>query len=151
MNDREIVVSRYVDGPRRLVFRAFTDARHLARWWGPNGFSITTSAFAFAEGADWAFVMHGPDGADYPNWIRWQRIVPMERLEFAHGSGPDDPEPFHGTITLADEGAGTRVTLRNVFATKEQRDEAVERYHAVEGGNQTLGRLAEYVAAGGEG
>src|SRR6185437_6046163 len=60
--DREIVISRVIDAPRELVFEAFTEVRHLSRWWGPDGFTTTTRAFEFRVGADWDFVMHGPDG-----------------------------------------------------------------------------------------
>src|SRR5207248_872874 len=42
-SDREIVVTRTFDAPRELVFDAFTDATHLAKWWGPNGFTTTTA------------------------------------------------------------------------------------------------------------
>ena len=51
--DREIVISRVVDAPQELVFEAFTDVRHLSRWWGPEGFSTTTRSFAFREGGTW--------------------------------------------------------------------------------------------------
>src|ERR1700704_5554766 len=67
--DREIVISRVIGAPRELVFEAFTEVRHLSRWWGPEGFTTTTRAFDFRVGAEWDFVMHGPDGTDYQEWI----------------------------------------------------------------------------------
>ncbi len=145
-SDREIVVTRIIEGPRPLVFEAYTDPRHLAHWWGPNGFTTTTRAFEFRPGGVWDFVMHGPDGTDYPNWIEWREIEPPERLVFLHGDRPDDPQAFVSTVTLVERGGATEVTMRAVFKTKAQRDEVVERYHAIEGGKQTLGRLALYVA-----
>jgi uncharacterized protein YndB with AHSA1/START domain len=145
-SDREIVVTRIIEGPRPLVFEAYTDPRHLANWWGPNGFTITTRAFEFRAGGVWEFLMHGPDGTDYPNWIEWREIAPPERLVFRHGEGPDDPRMFVSTVTLVERGATTEVSMRAVFQTKAHRDEVVERYHAIEGGKQTLGRLALYVA-----
>lgn len=144
--NREIVVTRIIEGPRPLVFEAYTDPRHLAHWWGPNGFTTTTRAFEFRSGGVWDFVMHGPDGTDYPNWIEWREIVPPERLVFLHGNRQDDPRAFVSTVTLVERGGATEVTMRAVFKTKGQRDEVVERYHAIEGGKQTLGRLALYVA-----
>ena len=48
-------------------------------------------------------------------------------------------------MTFAPDGAATRIEMRTVFPTKELRDEAVERYHAIEGGQQTLGNLAAYI------
>ena len=50
--DREIVISRVIDAPRELVFEAFTEVRHLSRWWGPEGFTTTTRAFEFRVGGD---------------------------------------------------------------------------------------------------
>jgi ribosomal protein L13 len=47
---------------------------------------------------------------------------------------------------LVERGGATEVTMRTVSKTKEQRDEVAERYHAIEGGKQTLGRLALFVA-----
>lgn len=145
-SDREIVVTRIIEGPRPLVFEAYTDPRHLEHWWGPNGFTTTTRAFEFRPGGVWDFVMHGPDGTDYPNWIEWREIEPPERLVFLHGDRADDPRAFVSTVTLVERGGATEVTMRAVFQTKAQRDEVVERYHAIEGGKQTLGRLALYVA-----
>jgi uncharacterized protein YndB with AHSA1/START domain len=151
--DREVVISRVVDAPRELVFEAFTEVRHLSQWWGPEGFSTTTRAFEFREGAVWDFTMHGPDGTDYPEWITWTEIVPPERIALRHGESGDDPHSFESLLTFEPAGAATRIVMRTVFRTKEQRDEAVEKYHAVEGGEQTLGNLAAYVAgiAGREG
>ena len=45
--DREIVISRVIDAPREVVFEAFTEVRHLSRWWGPDGFTTRTRAFEF--------------------------------------------------------------------------------------------------------
>ena len=64
--DREIVVSRVMAATRELVFEAFTQVRHLSRWWGPEGFTTTTRSFEFRVGGEWDFVMHGPDGTDTP-------------------------------------------------------------------------------------
>jgi uncharacterized protein YndB with AHSA1/START domain len=144
--DREIVVSRTIAGPRRLVFLAYSDVRHLSRWWGPNGFTTTTRSFEFRPGGVWEFVMHGPDGTDYPNRIEWLEIVPPERLVFLHGEREDDPRAFVSTVTLAERGSQTEVMMRAVFKTREQRDEAVERFGAVEAGRQTLDHLQTYVS-----
>lgn len=145
MADREIVISRLIEGPPELVFEVFSDATHLGRWWGPNGFSITTSDFNFVAGGEWEFVMHGPDETDYPNWIRFEEISPAEKIVLVHGEGPDDPDAFTSIVTFVGTSNGTDVTLRSVFPTRELRDRAVEEYHAIEGGQQTLGRLAGYV------
>jgi uncharacterized protein YndB with AHSA1/START domain len=150
--DREILITRVIGAPRELVFEAFTEVRHLSQWWGPEGFTTTTRAFEFRVGGVWDFVLHGPDGTDYQEWISWTEIVVPERIAMVHGESRDDPNAFESFLTFASEDpAGpdrraTRIEMRTVFPTQELRDEAVDKYHAVEGGRQTLGHLADYVA-----
>ncbi|WP_138760527.1 SRPBCC family protein [Modestobacter altitudinis] len=143
--DREIVISRVIDAAPELVFEAFTEVRHLSQWWGPEGFSTTTRSFEFRVGGEWDFVMHGPDGTDYQEWISWTEIVPPERIAMLHGESRGDPNAFESVLTFAPDGAATRIEMRTVFPTKELCDEAVEKYHAIEAGQQTLGNLAAYV------
>ncbi|HTP23817.1 MAG TPA: SRPBCC family protein [Solirubrobacteraceae bacterium] len=144
--DREIVVSRAIDAPRELVFEAFTQVRHLSRWWGPDGFTTTTRSFEFRVGGVWDFVMHGPDGTDYEEWITWTEIVRPERIALVHGESRNDSNAFESVLTFEPAGEGTWIVMRAVFPTKELREEAVEKYHAIEGGEQTLRNLAAYVA-----
>ena len=143
--DREIVISRVVSAPRELVFEAFTEVRHLSRWWGPEGFTTTTRAFEFRVGGEWAFVMRGPDGTDYQEWISWTEIAPPERIALLHGERRGDPNAFASVLTFAPDGSATRIEMRTLFPTEELRDEAVEKYGAIEGGQQTLSKLAAYV------
>jgi len=143
--DREIVIARVIEAPRELVFEAYTRVQHLARWWGPDGFTTTTRSFEFRVGGVWDFVMHGPDGTDYQEWITWREIVAPERIALLHGEFRDDPNAFESDLTFEPVGEQTRVVMRTVFPTRELRDEAVEKYHAIEGGEQTLGHLAAYV------
>src|ERR1700754_3337247 len=142
--EREIVISRVIDAPRELVFEAFTEVRHLSQWWGPDGVT-TTRAFEFRAGGEWEFVMHGPDGTDYQEWISWTEIAPPDRIALRHGESRGDPDAFESVLTFAPDGAATRIEMRTVFPTRELRDEAVEKYHAIEGGQQTLSNLAAYI------
>jgi uncharacterized protein YndB with AHSA1/START domain len=144
--DREIVISRVIDAPRELVFEAFTDVGHLSRWWGPDRFTTTTRSFEFRVGGDWDFAMHGPDGTDYQEWISWTEITAPERIALLHGESRNDPNAFESVLTFTADGETTRVEMHTVFPTRELRDEAIEKYHAIEGGEQTLGNLATYVA-----
>jgi uncharacterized protein YndB with AHSA1/START domain len=89
--------------------------------------------------------MHGPDGTDYSEWITWTEITPPERLALLHGESSGDPNAFESVLTFEPNGAATRIEMRTVFPTKELRDTAVEKYHAIEGGQQTLSKLAAYV------
>src|ERR1700730_3450053 len=144
--DREIVISRVIGAPRELVFEAFTEVRHLSRWWGPEGFTTTTRAFEFRVGGEWDFVMHGPEGTDYQEWISFTEIAPPERIALLHGEWRADPNAFESVLTFATDDAARRLEMRTVSPTKELHDEAVEKYHAIEGGRQTLSNLAAYLA-----
>lgn len=149
MADREIVISRLIDAPRERVFEAFTEVAHLSRWWGPDGFRTTTRTFEFAVGGEWEFVMHGPDGTDHQEWIRWTEIVRPERIALRHGAYRDDPDAFDSVLTFEPVGAATRIEMRTLFPTAELRDRAVEEFGAVEGGRQTLDHLAAHVTGQG--
>ena len=143
---REISISRVINAPRELVFDAFIDPKHVSNWWGPNGFRTTTYEMSVRPGGVWRFTMHGPDGTDYPNKIVYREVVRPERLVYEHsGDDASDEHRFISTVTFETQGAGTRVTLRALFATIEQ-CEAHKKFGAIEGGNQTLARLAAHVA-----
>jgi uncharacterized protein YndB with AHSA1/START domain len=146
---RSIVGTRVFDAPRDLVFAAFTDPKHLAAWWGPDGFSLTTHGFEFRVGGVWRFVMHGPDGRDYQNRVTFDEIVPPERLVYRHGGGDDvEPVQFSTTITFEDLGNGqTRLTWHGVFPSARERTRVIREYGADKGLAQTMARLAEHVAA----
>lgn len=143
--DREIVLTRVFDAPRELVFKAFTDPKHVAQWWGPNGFTNTIHEMDVRPGGVWRFIMHGPNGVDYPNRVVYSEVVKPERLAWAHGSDDGKPANFHATVTFAEQGGKTRVTMRMLFATAAERDKTVKEVGAIEGGNQTLARLAAYL------
>ena len=145
---RSIIGIREFDAPRELVFAAWTDPKHLSQWWGPNGFTTTTSSFDFKPGGVWRFVMHGPDGRDYQNRVTFMEIVPPERIVYRHGGG-DDVElvQFQQTVIFEDLGGRTRLTWRGVFPSAAERDHVIKEYHADKGLTQTMARLAEFVAA----
>jgi uncharacterized protein YndB with AHSA1/START domain len=145
--DREIVVSRIIEGPRRLVFDAFTSADHLAQWCTPRGGKITTKAFDFKPGGVWDATIQGPDGNSYPNHWTWKEIVPPERIVYLYGMGKDDPNAVPTTVTLVEKGMTTEVTMRILYGSKEERDEKVAKYHAAQGAKGSLHSLAAYVAS----
>jgi uncharacterized protein YndB with AHSA1/START domain len=145
---RSIIGVREFDAPRDLVFLAFSDPKHLAQWWGPNGFSTTTLSFDMRPGGVWRFVMHGPDGRDYQNRIIYEEIVPPERLVYRHGGGDDvEPVQFRQTIIFEDLGGRTCITWRGDFPSAAERDRVIKEYGAAKGLAETLARLSGYVAA----
>ncbi len=147
-SNREIVVTRHITAPRDLVFGMFTDASHVGNWWGPNGFTTTTHEMDVCPGGKWRYTMHGPDGADYPNRMNYSEVVRPERLAYFHDGdeGGDPAHAFHGEITFTEHADGTLVRLRLICRDVEQA-EALKKFGAPEGGNQTLARLDAYAGA----
>lgn len=141
---REIVISRVVGAPREAVFDAFTAADRIGAWWGPRGFSTTTTEMDVRPGGRWRFTMHGGDGTDYPNLIVYSEVTRPTRLAYLHSDDSPDGRAFEAAIDFEDAADGTRVTLRTRFATPEERDATIA-FGAVEGGQQTLERLEAYV------
>jgi len=144
---RSIVAVREFDAPRELVWQAWTDPKHLAQWWGPNGFTTTTSSYDARPGGVWRFVMHGPDGRDYQNRITFEEVVKPERIVYRHGGGADvEPVQFKTTVTFEDIGGKTRLTMHMLFPSAAERDRVIKEYGADKGLVQTLARLAEHLA-----
>jgi uncharacterized protein YndB with AHSA1/START domain len=144
---RGTIIERVFDAPRDLVFDVWTDPKHVAQWWGPNGFTNTIQHMDVRPDGEWRFTMHGPDGVDYPNLIKFVDVVRPERLVYDHSGASDDQADFRGVVTFAAEGNRTRLTMRTLFPSADIREYVIREYHAVEGAQQTLGRLAEYLAA----
>jgi uncharacterized protein YndB with AHSA1/START domain len=88
--------------------------------------------------------MHAPDGTNYDNRIEFIEIVEPERLVYSHGENAGEPEHFRVTVTFTEESGKTRLKLRLLFPSVEARDATVK-FGAIEGGNQTLDRLAEHL------
>jgi uncharacterized protein YndB with AHSA1/START domain len=147
-SDREIVITRLLDAPRELVFDAWTDPKHIVKWWGPNGFSTTIEEMDLRVGGAWNHVMHGPDGTDYPNSSIFTEIVRPERISYSHAGGKKGATNAQSQVTATFEEVGdkTLLTLRMIFITAEVRDRVIKEYGAIEGGKQTLGRLADFLS-----
>ena len=142
--DRSIVLSRMLEAPREQVFELWTSAEHLANWWGPNGFTLTTHEADIRPGGVWRFTMHGPDGVDYPNVLHYDEIRAPELITFDHGDDVGEHPSFRGAITFDDYQGMTILTMRTVFRTADELQRQVEKVGAIEGGNQTLDRLVGY-------
>jgi uncharacterized protein YndB with AHSA1/START domain len=138
--DREIVTTRILNAPRELVYRAWTDPKHVEKWWGPNGFTSTIQEMDVRPGGVWRLVMHGPDGVDYKNKSIFVEVAAPERLVYEHVSGPK----FLSTVTFEDMGGKTKVTMRMVFDTAEDLKRTIKEFGAVEGAKQTMSRLEKY-------
>lgn len=140
MNRLEAVVStaRVLPFTPKEVFAAFQQPERLARWWGPQGFSNTFKQFEFKAGGRWVFVMHGPNGVNYPNENVFQELSPDEKIVIRHASSP----LFTLTVTLTVHDGGTHLTWHQEFDSAEvaaqlrpmcepANEENLDRMHAV--------------------
>lgn len=145
--DREIVISRVFDAPCELVWEAWTNPQHVAKWWGPNGFTTTIHEMDVRPGGVWRHTMHGPDGTDYPNKSKFLEVDRPNRIVYSHGGGRKGGPgaQFEATWTFEPQGRQMKLTIRMVFPTQADRDRVIAEYGAVEGGKQTLGRLADHL------
>lgn len=79
-SDCEIVITRIFNAPRELVFKAWTEPKHIEQWWGPKGFTTRVEQMDFRPGGTWRYVMCGPDGTEYPGNGVFKEVVPPERI-----------------------------------------------------------------------
>jgi uncharacterized protein YndB with AHSA1/START domain len=139
-SELEIVSTRVIDAPRDLVFRAYVEPEHLARWWGPKGFRNTFEEFDPRPGGEWRFVMHGPDGTDYKNYSVFVEVVPGERIVFDHVTG----HKFRATFTFAEEAGKTLVDWRMRFPTEAECEKA--KVYVVDANEENFDRLEAELA-----
>jgi uncharacterized protein YndB with AHSA1/START domain len=137
---RELVITRILNAPRELVYKVWTEPGHIAKWWGPNGFTNTIQKMDVTPGGEWEFVMHGPDGIDYKNKSIYLEVVKPERIVFEH-IGPK----FVATITFAALGNKTELTWRMLFDTIEEMQTIVKKFKADEGLKQNIEKLVKYL------
>lgn len=145
-SNRELIVTRLINAPRELVWEAWTKPEHVKHWWGPDGFTNTIHEMDVRPGGVWRFIMHGPDGMDFPNKIVFKEVVKPERLSYTHSSDDENASDlFEATVIFEKKGNKTNIIMTGIFPTAEERDRVVKEYGAAEGGKQTLRRLDEYL------
>jgi uncharacterized protein YndB with AHSA1/START domain len=140
-SDLELVATRELDAPRELVWAAWTEPAHLARWWGPRGFTMPSCEVDFRPGGAYRMVMRGPDGAEHPFHGVYREIVAPSRIVFSAVIGRAAGHAVLTTVTLDDEGGRTRLTVRQTVPG----DEAMARGQT-QGWAESLERLAAHVA-----
>ena len=142
--ERELVITRVFDAPRRLVFKAWTEPERVVHWWGPRGFTIPSCKLDVRPGGAFRFCMRSPEGTDH--WLRgvYREIVEPERLVLTWAWEDAEGKPGHETlvtVNFAEHGAKTKLTLHQaLFESITARDAHRD------GWTSCLDRLAEYVA-----
>ena len=146
MIPQELVITRIFDAPRELVFRAWTEPQHLARWWGPKDFTNPVCELDLRPGGAILIHMRSPDGTLYPNKGVFQEIVEPERLVMSSTAIEDaqgQPQlQVLQTVTFEEYNGKTKLTLKAVV-TKAGPAATNALAGMEEGWNQSLDRLAE--------
>jgi uncharacterized protein YndB with AHSA1/START domain len=146
-NEPVIVITRLFDAPRVLVWKAITDPRHVAQWYGGHGFTNPVCEMDVRPGGTWRQVMKAPNGAEFTIDSVFLEVVEPERLVWTNANSesrqPGPPTAIN-TVTLEDRGDQTKWTLVARFNSIEERDMTVGMGfgHMVSQGAE---RMAEYL------
>jgi uncharacterized protein YndB with AHSA1/START domain len=142
--DREFVITRVLDAPRRLVFAAWTHPEHLPHWLlGPSGWTMPVCEIDLRPGGAWHFVWRSPDGNEMEMRGVYREIVPPERLVCTESWGGDWPETLN-TLVFSEEDGRTTLTCTVLYPSKEARDAALQT-GMKEGVSASYDRLDEYL------
>ncbi len=142
IKDRELLITRVLNAPIDLVWEAWTKPEHIAKWWGPNGFTNTITTMDMKPGGEWNLVMHGPDGTDYDNQSIFKEIVLHKKIVYQHVSAPY----FTSTIEFDAQGEQTHLKWYMVFESKEEFIQVVKTFKADEGLKQNIEKLNQFLA-----
>jgi uncharacterized protein YndB with AHSA1/START domain len=146
--ERELVLTRVFDAPRELVFKAWTDPKQVAQWWGPHGFTNPVCDLDVRPGGAIRIHMRGPDGTVYPMTGVYNEVVEPERLVFTSAALDADGNPMFEvltTVTFAEQGGKTKQIMRaRVINTTAQAAPYIAGME--QGWTQSLERLAESLA-----
>jgi uncharacterized protein YndB with AHSA1/START domain len=124
--DNELVVTRVVDAPRRLVFDAWTNPKHIPLWLlGPEGWTMPVCEIDLRAGGKWRYVWRKSDGAEMAMAGAVREVAPPERLVTTESWGPDWPETVN-TVVFTEEDGKTTITLTVRYPSKEARDAAMK-------------------------
>jgi uncharacterized protein YndB with AHSA1/START domain len=141
-NDREIVLCRVFNAPRRLVFEAWTNPRYVPQWLlGPPGWTMPVCEIDLRPGGAWHFVWRQADGTEMEMRGLYREVKPPERLVNTESWGGAWPETLN-TVVLAEEDGKTTVTITILYPSKDARDAALKTGMA-KGASISYHRLAD--------
>ncbi|MGI3170329.1 SRPBCC domain-containing protein [Pseudooceanicola sp. C21-150M6] len=136
--DHEILLTRQVDVPPALAWKAWTDPALLPKWWGPDGYHCETESIDLRPGGHWRFTMIG-GGKRYPNLHEFGEMVPETRLTYKLSGFDDMHHHADVVVDFTPEAGGTRVTMRMTMV--DSTAAAALDFGALEAGYQTLASL----------
>jgi uncharacterized protein YndB with AHSA1/START domain len=142
-SDREVMMVRVFDAPRRMVFDAFTKCELLKRWFGPRGWSLVECQSDFRPGGSYRFVLRGPNGERMGMRGAVREVTHPERV--VHSESFDDyPGESLVTTTFVEEREKTTVRIVVQYESKQTRD-AVVASGMEHGAAESFDKLAEYL------
>jgi len=119
-SDRELVVTRTINGPARLVFEAWTRPELFEQWWAPRSLGMVLHACEMDVRVGGAYRLDFGDGMDF--FGTYVEVTPHSRLAWTNEEGGDGGPVT--TVTFEDRGDTTLVTLRELYPSKEALDAA---------------------------
>ena len=128
-SDRQILITREFDAPKELVWKAWTTPELVRRWWHANRGEMTVCEMDLRVGGSWRYAMVTPDGMEVGFHGEYREIEPFERLvstEAYEGIPDPDANAAVDTLTLADIGDRTLMTVLVEHPTREGRDMHIE-------------------------
>ena len=145
-SDREVLVTRVVHAPRRLVFAAWTEPRHLQRWLtGPEGWTMPICEIDLRPGGRWRYVYRKASGKEMTLTGSVLEVVPPERFVTTESWGPEWPDTVN-TLVLTESEGRTTIALTITYVSKEARDAALDT-GAMDGMNRAFELLDELLDA----
>jgi uncharacterized protein YndB with AHSA1/START domain len=143
-SDLEVVMTRDIDAPRRLVWEAWTNPAHVPQWMlGPGDWTMPVCEIDLRPGGTWHFVWRKPNGKEMDMRGTYREVAPPERLVSTERWGPEWPETIN-TLVLTERAGRTTISLTVLYPSKQARDEAMKT-GMEEGATQSFERLARYV------
>jgi len=153
---RAIVITRVFDAPRQLVWKAWTEPRHFARWYGPKGFTTPVCRIDLRVGGKYLNCMRSPEGQDFWTTGVFREIAAPERLVMTASRADKDGNVVPASryemdagwsletqisVTLEEDDGRTKVTLEHVGMPAGNGRDMAEA-----GWNESLDKLADVLA-----
>jgi len=145
-SERELVVTRTINGPARIVFEAFTKPDLLKRWWAPKSFgvSLLSCEADVRVGGRYRFVFGHGDSKPMEFYGRYIEVIPHSRLVWTNDEGGEGGPVT--TVTFEEEGGKTLIIMHDLYPSKEALDGAIAS-GSTGGMDETFEQLEELLVA----